>query len=242
MNNKVYKNYLSTHYSHFHKDASFENDIPYFKANFLKFLPDNKQAKLLDIGCGTGIFLNFLKSRGYTNYVGVDISQEQVEFCKKYVTKNVILIKDLGAYLQKNKEKFDFILMDDVIEHLDKESIIDTLSLILASLRKDGIVLIKTANLKNRWGMAVRYMDFTHTIGFTQESMSQVMNVSGFKRVEIIKEIHPAYDIKSFFRIFLKSLFEYIYLLENIASFGTFNPILSNMLIVIGYKTSEGKK
>ena len=236
MTNKIYENYLSTHYAHFHKGASYENDIPYFKANFLKFLPKDKQSRILDVGCGTGIFLNFLKSKGYMDFVGVDISKEQVEFCKKHVTKNVVLIKDLQAYLSKNKSQFDFILLNDVIEHLEKEIIIDSLSAILASLVKNGVVLIKTANLKSRWGMAVRYMDFTHTAGFTEESMSQIMHVSGFKRIQIVKEIHPIHDIKSFFRIILKFFFEFIYRLENIASFGTFNPILSNMLIVVGYK------
>ncbi len=242
MSDKLYQKYLSTHYSHFHQGSNFENDLPYINANFLQFLPQSKEAKILDIGCGTGIFLNFLKSSGYRNYVGVDISEEQINFCRDHVTKQVYLIKDIKTYLKSQKITFDFILMNDVIEHLEKNTIIDTITLIYEALKNDGIVLIKTANLKNRWGMAVRYMDFTHTVGFTQESLQQVMLVSGFNKVEIRKEIHPIHNIKSFFRILLKSFFELLYLLENIASFGTFDVILSNMIIAVGTKTNyDGK-
>ena len=126
--------------------------------------------------------------------------------------------------------------MNDVIEHIEKEEIIDTLSLVLASLKKNGAVVIRTVNLKNRWGMAVRYIDITHTIGFTEESIKQVMLIAGFRNVSLVSEIHPVYDIKSFIRVFLKRLFEFVYRLEYIASFGAFNPMLSNMLIAVGKK------
>ena len=146
------------------------------------------------------------------------------------------MINNLQSFLKENKNSFDFILMNDVIEHIEKEEIIDTLSLVLASLKKNGAVVIRTVNLKNRWGMAVRYIDITHTIGFTEESIKQVMLIAGFRNVSLVSEIHPVYDIKSFIRVFLKRLFEFVYRLEYIASFGAFNPMLSNMLIAVGKK------
>ena len=56
--------------------------------------------------------------------------------------------------------------------------------------------------------MAVRYMDFTHTTGFTQESIKQVMQVAGFKNITLVSEKHPVHDIKSFVRVSLKYFFE----------------------------------
>lgn len=236
MRNKVYDNYLTTHPFYSSNSLNLDGSFRFFNTNYLKFLPLNKTARILDIGCGLGHFLAYVKSNNYNNFLGVDISKEQIDHCRKHITKNAQLINNLSAFLKENKDSFDFILMNDVVEHIEKEEIINTLSLILESLKKNGVVIIRTVNLKNRWGTAVRYMDFTHTTGFTEESIRQVMLTAGFKNVSLVSEVHPAYDIKSFIRVFLKRLFEFVYRLEYIASFGAFNPMLSNMLIAVGRK------
>ena len=236
MKNKVYNGYLLTHPFYSSNSFNLDGSFRFFNTNYLKFLPSEKTARILDIGCGTGDFLSYLNSNNYTNSLGIDISKEQIDHCRIHVTKKVQLINNLDAFLKENKNSFDFILMNDIIEHIEKEEVIDTLSLVLASLKENGVVVIRTVNLKNRWGMAVRYMDFTHTTGFTQESIKQVMLTAGFKNVSLVSEIHPVYDIKSFIRISLKRLFEFIYRLEYIASFGAFTPMLSNMLIAVGKK------
>lgn len=242
MKNKVYDNYLTAHPFYSSDSLNLDGSFRFFRSNYLKFLPVNKAAGILDIGCGLGHFLAYVKNNNYNNFMGIDISKEQIDHCKKHVTKKVQLINNLSTFLKENNNSFDFILMNDVIEHIEKEEIIDTLSLVLASLKKNGVVVIRTVNLKNRWGMAVRYIDITHTIGFTQESMMQVMLLAGFKNVSLVNEKHPIYDIKSFVRISLKWLFEFVYRLEYIASFGAFNPMLSNMLIVVGVKTDHDEK
>ena len=242
MENKVYNNYLTTHPFYSSNPLNLEGSFRFFHANYLKFLPVDKTARILDIGCGIGHFLAYVKNNNYNNFLGVDIGKEQIDHCGKHITKNVRLINNLNAFLKENKNSFDFILMNDVIEHIEKEEIIDPLSFVRTSLKKNGVVVIRTVNLKNRWGMAVRYMDFTHTVGFTEESIRQVMLTAGFKNVSLVSEIHPIYDTKSFIRIFLKRLFEFIYRLEYIASFGAFNPMLSNMLITVGTKSNHDEK
>lgn len=242
MKNKVYNNYLTTHPFYSSDPINPDGSFRFFKANYSKFLPADKTARILDIGCGLGHFLAYIKSSNYSNFLGVDISEEQVNYCKKHVTRKVQLINNLNIFLKDNKNSFDLILMNDVIEHIGKEEIIDTLSFVLASLKKNGVLIVRTVNLKNRWGAAVRYMDFTHTAGFTEESIRQVMLTAGFKNVSLVSEIHPVHNIKSFIRVFLKWLFEFIYRLEYIASFGAFTPMLSNMLIAVGVKNDhEGK-
>ncbi|MDO8659803.1 MAG: class I SAM-dependent methyltransferase [Candidatus Parcubacteria bacterium] len=241
-NKNLYDNYLTAHPFYSSDSLNLGGSFRFFNKNYLKFLPASKTARILDIGCGLGHFLAYVKSNNYSDFLGVDIGKEQIDHCIKHVTKKVKLITNLNAFLKENRDSFDFILMNDVIEHIEKEEVIDTLSLVLASLKKDGMVVIRTVNLKNRWGMAVRYMDFTHTAGFTEESIRQVMLTAGFRNILLVSETHPIYDIKSFIRISLKRLFEFVYRLEYIASFGAFNPMLSNMLIAVGTNSSHDEK
>jgi len=76
-----------------------------------EFFPE--KGKLLDIGCGIGIFLDLMKSKGWDVY-GQDISAFAVEYCKKKGYK--VFKGNLGDV--KISEKFDLITMFDVIAHV----------------------------------------------------------------------------------------------------------------------------
>lgn len=77
---QIYDKYITTHFGTIHeKEAGeFETYYKYFKKNYLKHLPESKESKILDIGCGMGHFLYFLEKEGYKNYLGIDISKENI--------------------------------------------------------------------------------------------------------------------------------------------------------------------
>ena len=47
------------------------------------WLPESKDAAIVDLACGSGDLLRFFKQRGYTNIHGVDVSPEQVELARQ---------------------------------------------------------------------------------------------------------------------------------------------------------------
>jgi predicted TPR repeat methyltransferase len=60
-----------------------EERVNYEMDTILKTLqPDEKHARMLDIGSGTGVLVNYLKEKGYTAY-GVDKSKAMVEISKE---------------------------------------------------------------------------------------------------------------------------------------------------------------
>lgn len=236
MKRYIYKKYQSSHPCHSHGQILDSISLNYFKANFQKLLPKDNNARILDIGCGSGHFLKYIDLLGYSDYLGVDISEEQINYCKRYVTNKVLLNSDLNKFLNSKAGVYDFIMINDVIEHFEKDEILSILSSVYKSLKKNGRVIIKTANLKSRWGASVRFMDFTHTIGFTEESLKQVLYLSGFKKINIVREIHPIHDVKSFLRIILKFFLEIQYRIEYLASFGGLHVNISNMLIAVSDK------
>lgn len=158
----------------------------FYEADYKKFLPKSKDAVILDIGCGTGDFLRYLKSKGYLNASGVDVSGEMVEYCRKIGLSNVELVSDLITYLMKNSGKFDAIVLNDVIEHLKKEEIVDTMAAVRASLKKGGILILRTINFSTLGGIYLRYKDFTHTTAFTEFSLRQVLLLAGFSDIKLM--------------------------------------------------------
>lgn len=96
-----------------------------------------KEAKILDVGCGTGGTLKFLKSSGFKNAFGIDKSKIAISYCKKRGIKNV----KLGNInkLDFNANTFDLVICLDVLYHkgVDLDKSIDEIRRVL---KKNGIL------------------------------------------------------------------------------------------------------
>jgi 2-polyprenyl-3-methyl-5-hydroxy-6-metoxy-1,4-benzoquinol methylase len=159
----------------------------YFYKNYSKFIKSRKE-RILDVGCGMGHFLYFLKSFGCNNVTGIDVSAACVDFCLSKglgVQENLHVI-DMVSFLEQKGACFDLVVMNDVIEHLPKEDIVSSLRSAGEALDAGGRLVVKVVNSANPiTGAASRYVDFTHTVGFTEESLAQVLRMAGFSNVEI---------------------------------------------------------
>lgn len=173
-----------------------------YKFELERLLVDNYKFKsILDLGCGIGGVLNYLKQNGCTDIFGVDNSQEQIEVCQKYVTKKVSQV-DIFDFLKSNTKEFDIIIVFDIVEHIQKNRIIELLKLVYDSLSPNGIVIIRTPNMGSIIAPYGRYLDFTHDTGFTSGSLQQVLSEAEFtdivffnsaigrKRIYLLKLIH----------------------------------------------------
>ena len=189
---KIYEHYLTTTYAprnNLSKEG-LERAARYYAALYKSFLPTNLDASILDLGCGSGAFLLCCRQLGYRHIVGVDISPEQVAFCYERGLKDVTCM-DALTFLQKNTDLFDLVVMNDIIEHMSKDEALAVLVAVYSRLQKGGRVIIRVPNLSNPMNIRTRYVDLTHEIGFTKESLQQILRVSGFSIDSIFGEFTP---------------------------------------------------
>lgn len=101
------------------------------------------KGRLLDLGCGIGIFLTMAQARGWDAY-GVDISEEAVEMAKSRSGAKAIA----GALIEAGfpDRFFDVITLFDVFEHLPDPFI--ELAEIRRILKDDGLIFLNTPNQK----------------------------------------------------------------------------------------------
>jgi len=148
----------------------------------IKLLNNKENQRILDIGCGDGLFSEYIKN-GNTK-VGVDFIPES-ENIKKNL--NEYYQNDLNNGLPeeiKKKDKFDYILMLDILEHLyNYENILDQSKELL---KPDGKMIISLPNIANiyvRLGLLFgRFsygdkgiLDRTHLKFFTYSSIKKIL-------------------------------------------------------------------
>jgi len=207
---KIYKRYLT--YDGFKDFDEIEKQFntPFYLNESVKnVLPQNKDVKILDIGCGFGRFLKYLKDNGYENIYGVEIGEEQNQFLKdKGFT---IYQADVIEFLKTTKEKFDFITMFDVLEHFKKEEIVELLALLRDILNDNGTLVVRVPNGEAMYKGSIMYGDFTHEIFFTVKSLKQIFNIFNFSKTEVFPEYPIKHGLKSTIRHYGYRFYEFIY-------------------------------
>ncbi len=103
-----------------------------------------KTGRLLDVGCGTGLFLAVARRRGWET-VGIDDCLEATEHARNHFGLEV-LDGDFSDIAERG-EQFDAITMWDIIEHArDPVGLLASANDLLAP---DGVLAISTPNQRN---------------------------------------------------------------------------------------------
>ncbi len=104
-----------------------------------------RNLKILDVGCGGGIICEPLARLG-AKVTGIDFAPNNIIAAKIHSKKNKLKINYINKDIEKSKldEKFDIILMFEVLEHLDDWK--KTIKNIKKNLNKNGLIIISTIN------------------------------------------------------------------------------------------------
>lgn len=202
---QIYASYVSSQASsaYTHTPAEYAAQGAALRARVKGWLPDDRSAPVLDIGCGAGYFLNLLGELGYTDVTGVDLSGEQVALARAKCPRATVLQADAREVLGANPGRFAMITGFDFVEHFGKDELFPLLESVRAALRPGGRLILQTPNAASPWGLMVRYGDLTHEVAFDPRSLGHALRVAGFTGVEA-RECGPfAHGVKSLVRVAL---------------------------------------
>ncbi len=163
----------------------------------------NKNAWILEVGCGDGKLLHMLKKNGYNNVEGIDISGEQIMLAKSegLNVKNA----DVFTFLSDKIACYDAIIAIDVVEHFYKNEVLRLFELFHKSLKPGGNLLLQTPNGEGLFPGQVIYGDFTHLCIFTTNSMQQILQLKGFSNISFYETSPVGDNLTGRVRLFLWS-------------------------------------
>lgn len=192
--NEIFETYAENAFDSGTKENSIIWKREWYDANFKKFFPKKKAARMLDIGPGLGELLLTERDWGYTNCFAVDISPSVVQYCKKQGF-NCEETDDTLAWLKEHRESFDLITVLDVFEHIPQEIAIDFLRACKEALSKNGILILQVPNVQSAESFLHRYNDITHVFGYSQHTLEQLISIVGFETVRFYPfEEYPGND------------------------------------------------
>lgn len=116
---RLYNEYLYTAHLEVEEDSEFHEKLTkQVVAAYIDPLELKKDARILDIGCGPGYFMDEMKERGFTNVTGISVSEVDKE---RGATKgHNIELHDMSFLPQQAgfyDESVDFIFLRQVLEH-----------------------------------------------------------------------------------------------------------------------------
>lgn len=142
---------------------------------------------VLDVGCSTGILLALLKEKKYEVF-GVEPNLNAYKLARKKLGHN-IFNGTLASYARQMNKKFDVIIYNHVLEHI--ENVTGELILVQKLLKKDGVLVIGVPNVRNfvftvrqkKWELL---MPNEHMWQFSDIYLNQLLSCFGFKTEAVV--------------------------------------------------------
>lgn len=177
----------------YYAERTYANLDPYLKFLLLKVLNFNvdKSVKVLDVGCGTGIYINFFKKIGVTA-IGIDPSPSAVKISKQILAS--------ATEIPFNDDTFDLVFSAHVIEHLTDMEVAEMLKESRRVLKPKGKIFLLTPNgwspgrfiLGKEW-----FNDPAHINIHNPRKVKSALKRNQFKNIKFMHKIPPTLQRKS---------------------------------------------
>lgn len=176
----------------FHSDAMTHN-FSYMLDALLTLLDKNKNACILDVGCGNGYLVNHLISLGYNAY-GTDASEKGIAIARQ-THPDRFFVQDLSTDKlppELQHLNFDTVISTEVIEHLyDPEEfiafckqVLDGNGEIILSTPYHGYLKNLAISLLNKWDTHLDpFWVGGHIKLWSKATLSKLVTKHGFSNV-----------------------------------------------------------
>jgi len=161
-------------------------------ADVLRHLPARRDVRILDLGCGQGMLVRFLRANGYSQVTGIDVSADQIALAHELGTDGV-READLFETAEAEAGRWDVVVALDVVEHFDRPDVQRLFSALARLLRAGGTLVLRTPNGSSPYSGRYQFSDLTHGVIYTDRSLEQVAAATGFTDVAVFP-VRPAGD------------------------------------------------
>ena len=148
---------------------SYTDEFNFEPDEITEFLTDKKCKKILDAGCGCGIYALKLARLDF-DVDGFDVAQSASDIALKLMTDNGFTGKFTAADIKDTRltaENYDAVISRDVIDHMTKSDAKLAMKELLRLTRKDGFVIVTVDSLDDEYVSEPHIVDADGNYCFT---------------------------------------------------------------------------
>ncbi|HEY6451282.1 MAG TPA: class I SAM-dependent methyltransferase [Steroidobacteraceae bacterium] len=157
----------------------------FYKHNYQRFFPSNREAKILCASCGPGYGVNLLKDLGYKDVLGIDSFTDKIEWARRRQLncREGFAFEFLDS---SPDDTYDLIWLEQELNHLTRQEMLDFLALCRRKLKRGGRLLTFVLNGANPiTGAEALAQNFDHFNTMTEYSLRQILGHTGFGQIEV---------------------------------------------------------
>lgn len=183
-------------------DLSTKNNSHTLAHESITSLLNNKQGRILEVGCSSGYFGASLRACGHVVW-GIEPFQNAAQAARD-VLDNVYVGNIQSFFNDFPNERFDVIVFGDVLEHIDNpvsilqkcREFLNPNGRVVASIPNVSHLAIRTMLLEGRWDYSdLGILDRTHLRFFTRDSAIGMFSDAGYQVHQISPVRLPAEQV-----------------------------------------------
>ena len=147
------------------------------------------ETSVLELGSGPGEFLLYLRQKGVQRFLGIEMDRDAVAAMAPGLGAHV-RIADIWNYLDAAPadERWDRIVMLDVLEHFSVSEGVHLLDRLRARLTPSGLIVVRVPNMGSPWGGNYQYGDVTHKAAYSASGLRQLGLAAGYDVVAFLPQ------------------------------------------------------
>ncbi len=220
-------------------EKGYDSFYRFYKDNYLKHVPSDKESNILVISCGPGYFVNLLVKQGYTNVTGIDSFEDKIKHAKAHDLPCVRA--EAFEYLQNSSEPYDVIFCEQELNHLTKDEIIEFLELCWSKLKTNGVLISHALNGANPiTGAEALAQNFDHYNTFTEYTMRQVLEHTKFEKIQVVPlNLYVFWTNPLNYVLIAMSFLYTLFFRVSFIMYGKKNKLFTKKIAAVAYKSAN---
>jgi 2-polyprenyl-3-methyl-5-hydroxy-6-metoxy-1,4-benzoquinol methylase len=172
------------------RDLQQSSDIE-LEINYAAWLPQERNAAILDCGCGDGRLLRFLSAKGYVSLQGVDRDPSSIAAIGPLSGCKVDCVEVDLDYLRSQRGRFKLIVCKQMIYYIDRSEIIAFMAALKDALCNDGVLIIEFFNGSLLSSRLTELKDPFIRTAYTEHSMRRIFASVSLCELYMGAQINP---------------------------------------------------
>lgn len=152
---------------------------PTLELNYSGWLPADRDAAILDLGCGDGRVLRFLSAKGFRQVWGVDRDADSLASIGT-LPGVTLECNEVGLdYLHQQRGRFRLIILKQMIYYVERSEILAFMQALRDALTDDGAILVEYFNASLLSSRMTELKDPFIRTAYTEHAMRRLFAASG---------------------------------------------------------------